>query len=49
VGELEEKAATQYKIDVEEWGLVLEDISTASDVSLYVSSLFPNCVNSSLP
>jgi len=48
VKQLEEKAATQHQVDMEEWGLGLGDISAASDVSLYVTSPFPNRVDSSL-
>lgn len=38
-GALEKKATEQHKVDLNEWNLVLDDISAAQDVAQCVSSL----------
>lgn len=47
-GELEQKAAIQHEADMDQWSLIMNDISAAKDVSQYVSLPFTNFINSSL-
>lgn len=47
--QLEKNAAAQHEADMEEWGLMLEDISAAEDVSRYVLLSLPDFVDSLLP
>lgn len=43
---LDKKAATQHAVDMEEWDLILDGISSAEDITRYVCFRFPDPVNS---
>lgn len=49
VKELDKKAAAQHEADMDEWNMVLSDISAAKDIPKYVLFLFPDFSNSSSP
>ena len=46
---LECRAAAQHDTDMDMWGLILEDISAAKDISQYVLFLLLGFIISSLP
>jgi len=48
VAGLDEKAVTEHKASMEEWEVVLQDISLAEDVSQWVLFLFSDFVDSCL-
>jgi hypothetical protein len=49
INNLNQKAADQHKADIDEWSLMLQDVSAAKDISQYVLLLFLDFVDSSLP